>query len=110
LLLTRIDKPIGTLLLYWPCAWSITMASTINHLPPSVPMFYMGLFGVGALVMRGAGCTVNDMWDVEFDKAVERTKGRPLAAGDVTQFGALCFLGGQLGVGLAVLTQLNWYS
>jgi len=86
------------------------MASTINHLPPSVPLFYMGLFGVGALVMRGAGCTVNDMWDVEFDKAVERTKGRPLAAGDVTQFGALCFLGGQLGVGLAVLTQLNWYS
>jgi 4-hydroxybenzoate polyprenyltransferase len=110
LLLTRIDKPIGSLLLYWPCAWSITMASTINHLPPSVPLFYMGLFGVGALVMRGAGCTVNDMWDVEFDKAVERTKGRPLANGDVSQFGALCFLGGQLGVGLAVLTQLNWYS
>jgi len=110
LLLTRIDKPIGSLLLYWPCAWSITMASTINHLPPTVPLFYMGLFGVGALVMRGAGCTVNDMWDVDFDKAVERTKGRPLANGDVTQFQALCFLGGQLGVGLAVLTQLNWYS
>jgi 4-hydroxybenzoate polyprenyltransferase len=50
------------------------------------------------------------MWDVKYDKAVERTKGRPLAAGDVTQFQALCFLGGQLGVGLAVLTQLNWYS
>ena len=86
------------------------MASTINHLPPTVPLFYMGLFGVGALVMRGAGCTVNDMWDVDFDKAVERTKGRPLANGDVTQFQALCFLGGQLGVGLVVLTQLNWYS
>jgi len=110
LLLTRIDKPIGSLLLYWPCAWSITLASTINHLPPTVPLFYMGIFGVGALVMRGAGCTVNDMWDVKYDKAVERTMGRPLAAGDITQFQALCFLGGQLGVGLAVLTQLNWYS
>jgi 4-hydroxybenzoate polyprenyltransferase len=110
LLLTRIDKPIGSLLLYWPCAWSITMASTIHHLPPTVPAFYMALFGVGALVMRGAGCTVNDMWDVKYDKAVERTKSRPLARGDITQFQALTFLGAQLGVGLAVLTQLNWYS
>ena len=60
--------------------------------------------------MRGAGCTVNDMWDVKFDKAVERTQNRPLARGDITQFQALTFLGGQLSLGLAVLTQLNWYS
>lgn len=86
------------------------MASTVHHLPPSVPAFYMALFGIGALVMRGAGCTVNDMWDVKYDKAVERTKTRPLARGDVSQFQALTFLGGQLSLGLAVLTQLNWYS
>ncbi|ORY23423.1 UbiA prenyltransferase family-domain-containing protein [Naematelia encephala] len=110
LLLTRIDKPIGSILLYWPCAWAITMASTVNHLAPSVPAFYMALFGVGAIIMRGAGCTINDMWDEKFDKAVERTQWRPLAKGDVTQFGALVFLGAQLSAGLAVLTQLNWYS
>ncbi|KAJ9105413.1 hypothetical protein QFC21_001784 [Naganishia friedmannii] len=68
--LTRIDKPIGTLLLYWPCAWSITMASTVNHLPITTPLFYLALFGTGAIIMRGAGCTINDMWDSKIDKAV----------------------------------------
>ncbi|ORX36298.1 UbiA prenyltransferase family-domain-containing protein [Kockovaella imperatae] len=110
LLISRVDKPIGWILLYWPCAWSITMASTVHHLPPTVPAFYMTLFAVGAMVMRGAGCTINDMWDQKFDKAVERTRWRPLANGDMTQFQALSFLGAQLSVGLLVLTQLNWYS
>ncbi|WRT65532.1 4-hydroxybenzoate polyprenyl transferase [Kwoniella shivajii] len=110
LALTRIDKPIGSLLLFWPCTWSITMASTVLHLPPSVPLFYISLFGLGALIMRGAGCTINDMWDANMDAKVERTKTRPIAAGDVTQFQALTFLGVQLSAGLAVLTQLNWYS
>lgn len=101
LLLTRIDKPIGSVLLYWPCgrwylmkcvvlsagryslswslqaelsAWSITMASTVHHLPITTPLFYMGLFGVGAVVMRGAGCTINDMWDEKFDRAVGESR------------------------------------
>lgn len=60
--------------------------------------------------MRGAGCTINDMWDRKYDAAVERTRNRPIARGDVTQFQALSFLGVQLTAGLAVLTQLNWYS
>ncbi|KAL7419608.1 Para-hydroxybenzoate--polyprenyltransferase, mitochondrial precursor (PHB:polyprenyltransferase) [Cryptotrichosporon argae] len=110
LLLTRVDKPIGSILLFWPCAWSITMASTAGHLPPSAPAFYLGLFALGAVVMRGAGCTINDMWDHKIDRAVERTRARPIAAGDVSHLGALTFLGGQLAVGLAVLTQLNLYS
>lgn len=46
------------------------MASTANHLPPSVPLFYLALFGTGAIIMRGAGCTINDMWDSKIDKAV----------------------------------------
>ncbi|GHJ84338.1 hypothetical protein NliqN6_0740 [Naganishia liquefaciens] len=108
--LTRIDKPIGTLLLYWPCAWSITMASTANHLPVTMPLFYLALFGTGAIIMRGAGCTINDMWDSKIDKAVDRTRNRPIARGDVSQFQALTFLGVQLSAGLAILTQLNWYS
>ncbi|KAF7790879.1 hypothetical protein EIP86_001837 [Pleurotus ostreatoroseus] len=117
LYLTRIDKPIGTLLLMYPCsqfliralycqmphtecgsvllAWSITMAS---------------LFGLGALIMRSAGCTINDMADKDFDKAVDRTKDRPIARGDITRTQAFGFLGLQLTGGLAVLTQLNWYS
>lgn len=98
------------------------MASTVNHLPITTPLLYMSLFGLGALIMRGAGCTINDMWDAKYDAAVgtlslkciadglERTKNRPLARGDVTQFQALTFLGAQLSAGLAVLTQLNWYS
>ena len=51
-------------------AWSITMVSTIHHLPPTTPLFYMSLFAFGALIMRGAGCTINDMWDRRIDLAV----------------------------------------
>ncbi|KAJ1028811.1 hypothetical protein NDA16_001976 [Ustilago loliicola] len=108
--LSRIDKPIGTWLLYWPCAWSIVLASHTLGLPFTTPLFYTMLFGVGAVVMRGAGCTINDMWDVKMDRMVERTKTRPLAAGDITQFQAICFLGVQLSAGLAVLVNLNLYS
>ncbi|KAI4520970.1 4-hydroxybenzoate polyprenyl transferase [Schizophyllum commune Tattone D] len=110
LYLTRIDKPIGTLLLFYPCAWSITMASYAHQLPLGVPVKYTLLFGLGALVMRGAGCTINDLWDRNLDKAVARTKSRPIAAGDITPPQAIAFLGLQLSAGLAVLTQLNWYS
>ncbi|KIJ70235.1 hypothetical protein HYDPIDRAFT_79081 [Hydnomerulius pinastri MD-312] len=108
--LTRIDKPIGTLLLFYPCAWSITMASYALEAPLTTPLTYIGLFGLGAIVMRGAGCTINDMWDKNLDKAVERTRTRPLARGDITRRQALGFLAGQLTVGLGVLLQLNWYS
>ncbi|KAG6880452.1 hypothetical protein C0992_000054 [Termitomyces sp. T32_za158] len=74
LYLTRIDKPIGTLLLFYPCAWSITMASYALQLPFTTPLTYIGLFGLGAVVMRGAGCTINDMWDKNLDKAVGEFK------------------------------------
>ncbi|KAG0254076.1 Para-hydroxybenzoate--polyprenyltransferase, mitochondrial precursor (PHB:polyprenyltransferase) [Actinomortierella ambigua] len=110
LYLTRIDKPIGTWLLYWPCAWSITMASYSAQLPLSSTLYTMALFGTGAVIMRGAGCTINDMWDRDIDKKVERTKVRPLASGAVTPKQAIAFLGLQLSAGLAVLTQLNMYS
>uniref|UniRef100_A0A182MQZ9 4-hydroxybenzoate polyprenyltransferase n=1 Tax=Anopheles culicifacies TaxID=139723 RepID=A0A182MQZ9_9DIPT len=60
--------------------------------------------------MRGAGCTINDLWDRDIDAKVERTRNRPLVAGEITPFDAFVFLSGQLGVGLLVLLQLNWYS
>ncbi|XP_014768775.1 4-hydroxybenzoate polyprenyltransferase, mitochondrial isoform X2 [Octopus bimaculoides] len=105
--LIRLDKPIGTWLLYWPCTWSIAMAATPGHLPD---LKMLTLFGVGALIMRGSGCIINDMWDRDFDKKVTRTVTRPIAAGEISRFEALVFLGSQLTLGLAILLQLNWYS
>jgi 4-hydroxybenzoate polyprenyltransferase len=79
--LMRLEKPIGTWLLAWPCFWSIAIAA-----PPGTPpdLRLLALFGAGAVLLRGAGCTVNDLWDRDLDKQVERTRGRPLAAGAVT--------------------------
>lgn len=77
---------------------------------PGIPdPFLLGLFGVGTVVMRGAGCTINDMWDRDIDKKVERTKTRPLAAGTLSLPQALVFLGAQMTVGLGVLVNLNTY-
>ncbi|KAI9090084.1 UbiA prenyltransferase family-domain-containing protein [Phlyctochytrium arcticum] len=107
--LMRVDKPAGTYLLLLPCSWSIGMAAYAGVIPLSTTAWYLGLFGAGALVMRGAGCTINDMWDQDIDKKVWRTRARPLAAGTLTTADAFVFLGCQLSVGLAVLMQLNWY-
>ncbi|KAF9395459.1 Para-hydroxybenzoate--polyprenyltransferase, mitochondrial precursor (PHB:polyprenyltransferase) [Podila verticillata] len=110
LYLTRIDKPIGTWLLLWPCIWSISMASYGANLALGPTAYMIGLFSAGAVIMRGAGCTVNDLWDRNIDKKVERTKVRPLASGAVSPAQAVAFLGLQLGAGLAVLCQMNLYS
>jgi len=86
------------------------MAAHSCSFPISSTIYQLLLFGTGAVVMRGAGCTINDLWDRDIDDKVERTRLRPLAAKTVTPFQAFQFLGLQLSVGLAVLTQLNWYS
>ncbi|XP_037114649.1 4-hydroxybenzoate polyprenyltransferase, mitochondrial [Syngnathus acus] len=105
--LMRLDKPIGTWLLYLPCTWSIALAAEPGCLPD---LGMLALFGTGALLMRGAGCTVNDMWDKDFDKKVARTATRPIACGDISRLQALVFLGGQLSLALGVLLCLNYYS
>ncbi|XP_020239158.1 4-hydroxybenzoate polyprenyltransferase, mitochondrial [Cajanus cajan] len=105
--LARLDKPIGTWLLLWPCMWSISLAATPGQLPD---FKMMALFGCGALLLRGAGCTVNDLLDRDIDTMVERTKLRPVASGLLTPFQGLCFLGFQLLLGLGILLQLNNYS
>ncbi|XP_027455809.1 4-hydroxybenzoate polyprenyltransferase, mitochondrial isoform X3 [Zalophus californianus] len=105
--LMRLDKPIGTWLLYLPCTWSIGLAAE----PGCFPDWYMlSLFGTGAVLMRGAGCTINDMWDRDYDKKVIRTMNRPIAAGDISIFRSFIFLGGQLTLALGVLLCLNYYS
>jgi len=102
--LARADKQVGTLLLLWPCCWSTALAAPIGSLPD---FLLMGKFAIGAFVMRGAGCTINDMWDKDFDKHVERTKNRPLASGMVSMQQAFAFLGVQLTCGLGVLLSLD---
>lgn len=102
-LLARFDRPIGSWLLFLPGLWAFAIAA---------PSWAEGLrltllFGIGAVAMRGAGCVVNDLWDRDIDRKVERTRGRPLAAGTVTPRQALAFLAGLCLVGLAVLLQLN---
>ncbi|KAK2361378.1 polyprenyltransferase [Trifolium repens] len=105
--LARLDKPIGTWLLLWPCVWSITLAAPPGHLPD---LKMLALFGCGALLLRGAGCTINDLIDRDIDTKVERTKLRPVASGLLTPFQGLSFLGFQLLLGLGILLQLNNYS
>ncbi|MGE4279729.1 MAG: 4-hydroxybenzoate octaprenyltransferase [Magnetospirillum sp.] len=100
--LMRLDRPIGTWLLLFPCWWSIALAG------PTWPDWgLMALFAVGSVVMRGAGCTINDIADHKFDAQVERTKGRPIPSGAVSLTQAGLFLAAQLLTGLVVLVQLN---
>ena len=81
--LTRLKKPIGFMLLFWPCAWGLTLAydfsSNLNNY-----FFYLILFFLGSVLMRSAGCIVNDILDKEFDAKVFRTKNRPIASGKVS--------------------------
>ncbi|XP_024986959.1 4-hydroxybenzoate polyprenyltransferase, mitochondrial isoform X1 [Cynara cardunculus var. scolymus] len=105
--LARLDKPIGTWLLAWPCMWSITLAASPGHLPD---LKMLTLFGCGAFLLRGAGCTINDLLDRDIDTKVERTRSRPVASGALTPFQGVGFLGLQLLLGLGILLQLNNYS
>ena len=78
--LTRLKKPIGYMLLFWPCAWGLTLAYDFSTNLKNY-FFYLLLFFFGSVLMRSAGCIVNDILDKEFDKKVSRTKDRPIASG-----------------------------
>jgi len=81
--LIRIKKPIGFMLLFWPCAWGLTIAYDFkNNL--NLYFFYLTLFFLGAVLMRSAGCIVNDIFDKKYDKQVFRTKNRPIASGQIS--------------------------
>jgi 4-hydroxybenzoate polyprenyltransferase len=102
----RLDRPVGIYLLYWPCVWGLMAGQIINPISYILLLKFLILFGIGAIVMRGAGCVINDLWDRDFDKAVERTKLRPLASGQITSRNAFIFLGFLCTVGLIILLQL----
>jgi 4-hydroxybenzoate polyprenyltransferase len=103
LLLARVDRPIGIWLLFLPGGWGILLARAAW--PEAIRLIL--LFTVGSLVMRAAGCVVNDLWDRDIDRRVARTAGRPLASGAVRPWQALVFLAALLGCGLLVLLSLN---
>lgn len=100
--LMRLDKPIGTWLLLLPCWWGIALAS-----PRSPSLWLMLLFAAGAIVMRSAGCVINDLYDREFDRQVARTASRPLASGELEPWQAIILLLFLLFLGLCILLMLN---
>ena len=105
--LMRMDKQAGTLMLLWPCAWSIALAAPVGSLPSAI---LLAKFSIGAVLMRSAGCIINDIWDKDFDKHVERTKDRPLACGELSVPQALGALGLTLTASLAILMSMNHTS
>src|SRR6202521_785322 len=107
--LSRLDRPIGSWLLLMPCWWSAALAAGIagdvGQLPVTLTLFFAGAF-----VMRGAGCTWNDITDRDLDARVERTRSRPIPAGQVSVPQAMAFLVVQALIGLAVLVQFNRFA
>jgi len=99
--LMRLDRPIGSWLLYWPCAWSVALAGVEGR------WSLFAWLGLGAFAMRSAGCVYNDIVDRDLDARVERTKARPLASGRVSLKAAWALLAGLSLVGLVVLLQLE---
>ena len=108
-LLMRLDRPIGTWLLLLPCWWSLALGWQLNR--DQITLLELGylylLFTVGAILMRGAGCTINDLWDRKLDQLVARTADRPIASGVISVTNAVLFLLLQLTLSLTILLQLN---
>src|SRR6266571_7016605 len=107
--LSRLDRPIGSWLLLMPCWWSAALAARVINDSSQLPLI-IALFFIGAFVMRGAGCTWNDITDRDLDALVERTRSRPIPAGQVSVPQALAFLVVQALIGLAVLLQFNRFA
>ncbi len=107
--LTRLNKPIGFLLLFWPCMWGLTLAyyfsgETILYLK------HIMLFFLGSVLMRSAGCIFNDIVDRDFDKKVQRTKERPIALDKISIIGALFYMVSLCLIALLILLQFNFLT
>lgn len=104
--LTRLNKPIGFLLLFWPCVWGLTLSYYYSE-ETTLYIKYIILFFLGAVLMRSAGCIFNDIVDRNFDKKVQRTKERPIASGKITVVGAFIYLILLCSIALLILLQFN---
>ena len=112
--LARWDRPIGWQLLMWPCWWSAMLAANVaaseGTISPGRIFVHLILFAIGAIAMRGAGCTWNDLVDHKIDAQVARTRSRPLPAGRISRKAAYGFIAAQAFIGLLVLLQFNLFA
>ncbi len=104
--LTRLNKPIGFMLLFWPCSWSLALGyfygNNLNQF-----LYFLILFFLGSVLMRSAGCIVNDIVDKDFDKKVDRTKSRPIASGTISVKNSLFYVVGLCATAFIILLQFN---
>ena len=106
--LTRLNKPIGYMLLFWPCSWGLLYANNISE--NSNLVYFLILFFLGSLFMRSAGCIVNDIVDKDLDKKVLRTKNRPLANGSISTKKSLYYVFILCGLSFVILLQFNFLT
>ena len=107
--LTRLNKPIGFMLLFWPCSWGLAYAYKIKE-DTSIFIYYLILFFLGSVLMRSAGCIFNDIIDRNFDKKVKRTKTRPIPAGKISVKRSMMYVILLCGLAFIVLIQFNFFT
>ena len=107
--LTRLNKPIGFLLLFWPCVWGLTLAYYFSG-ETNLYLKHILLFFLGSVLMRSAGCIFNDIVDRDLDKKVQRTRERPIASGKVSVFEAFIYIVFLCLVAFLILLQFNWLT
>ena len=107
--LTRLNKPIGFMLLFWPCSWGLSYAYNFNQ-DTKLFIYYLILFFLGSVLMRSAGCIVNDIVDKDFDKKVERTKNRPLASNKISVYRSLSYVCVLCSLAFLILIQFNFLT
>jgi len=107
--LTRLNKPIGFMLLFWPCAWGLTIGYDFSK-SINTYIYYLFLFFLGSIFMRSAGCIINDIADKELDKKVERTKNRPIASNKISTKLGLIYISFLCSLAFLVLINFNWFT
>ncbi len=107
--LTRLNKPIGFMLLFWPCSWGLAYAYQVNN-DYYLFIFYLLLFFLGSVLMRSAGCIVNDIVDKDYDKKVKRTKERPIASGKITVKHSVYYVIILCSLAFLILIQFNFFT
>ena len=105
--LTRLNKPIGFMLLFWPCAWALAYSYAFFNQSTKLFLYYLILFFLGSVLMRSAGCIFNDIVDKDFDKKVKRTKHRPIASGKITINRAFFYITILCSLAFLILIQFN---
>ena len=107
--LTRLNKPIGFMLLFWPCSWGLAYAY-FNNTNLNLFLYYLLLFFLGSVLMRSAGCIFNDIVDKDYDKNVKRTKDRPIAAGKISVKVSFSYVLILCAIALCILLQFNFFT